>query len=302
MQSTARMASIVSLILAVRQPPDTNLYPNKMSTDRPIVILAPRMTDDSKAIWKTCLDLGWSTERMHGWRVPDHLATTDRRVIIYGEPLFAEAVCDQIGLVLLEPPIDWLTTVPFGYLSREVTLTTLGQARQIQGRAFVKPADGKIFDPKVYESGSDLPNDDQVDSDIGVLRSGVVDFRLEVRCFVRGKNIVTQSPYWRNNELASDLDGNWPFQGSEESEALAFAQKVLDDDRVVLPPACTLDVGRLLDGSWAIIEANPAWGAGLYGCDPKEVLLSIGDAIMKKSLVTEPDKRWISKRRHAVHL
>lgn len=80
----------------------------------PIVVLAPRMTDDSKAVWRTCIELGWKPERLQGWRAPDHLATTDRPVIIYGEPLFAEAVCDQIGLVLLEPPIDWLTTVPPG--------------------------------------------------------------------------------------------------------------------------------------------------------------------------------------------
>ena len=238
---------------------------------------------------------------MQGWRVPDHLSATDRRVMIYGEPLFAEAVCDQIGLVLLEPPIDWLTTIPIEYLSREVTLTTLAEARQMQERAFVKPADGKIFDPKVYASGAELPTDDHVDADIGVLRSGVVDFRVEVRCFVRGRSIVTKSPYWRDDELASDANGSWPFQDSEEQEALEFARTVLDDDRVVIPPACTLDVGRLSDGSWAIIEANPAWGAGLYGCDPKEVLLSIGDAIMPRDLVTEADKRWISKRRHAIH-
>ena len=272
-----------------------------MSTDSPIVILAPRMTDDSKAVWKTCLELGWSPERMQGWRVPEHLSTTARSVMIYGEPLFAEAVCDQIGLVLLEPPIDWLTTIPIEYLSREITLTTLGEARQMQERAFVKPAEGKIFDPKVYASGAELPTDDHVDADVGVLRSGVVDFRLEVRYFVRGRKIVTQCPYWRDDELASDASGAWPFLGSEESEALGFAQTVLDDDRVVMPPACTLDVGRLSDGSWAIIEANPAWGAGLYGCDPKQVLLSIGDAIMRRDLVTDSEKRWISKRRRAVH-
>ena len=77
---------------------------------------------------------------MHGWRVPEGLVKTDRPVIIYGEPLFAEAVCDQIGLVLLEPPVDWLTTVPRDYLSRDVEILTLGEARQIQSEAFVKPS------------------------------------------------------------------------------------------------------------------------------------------------------------------
>lgn len=272
-----------------------------MKSERPLVILAPRMTDDSMAIWRTCLELGWSPERMQGWRVPEAFAAADRPVIIYGEPLFAEAVCDQIGLVLLEPPVDWLTRVPRDYLSRDIEFLTLGEARQIQSEAFVKPADGKIFEPRVYLSGSDLPSDQHVDQDIAVLRSGVVDFRLEIRCFVRGRTVVTLSPYWRDGELASDADGQWPFVGSEESEALEFAGSVLSDRRIVMPPACTLDVGRLADGSWAVIEANPAWGAGLYGCDPKEVLLSIGHAIMRRDLITDDDRQWISKRRQAMH-
>lgn len=180
-------------------------------------------------------------------------------------------------------------------------MMTLGEARQILSEAFVKPADGKIFEPKVYPSGSDLPSDEHVDQDIAVLRSGVVDFRLEVRCFVRGRAVVTLSPYWRDGILACDAQGRWPFIGSEETEALAFAKSVLGDPRVAIPPACTLDVGRVADGSWAVIEANPCWGAGLYGCDPKEVLLSIGDAIIRRDLITEDDRHWISKRRQAIH-
>lgn len=272
-----------------------------MNADAPIVILAPRMTDDSKSIWKKCIELGWTTERMQGWRVPEHLASTHRQVLIYGEPLFAEAVADQIDLVLLEPPIDWLTTVPRRYLQRDIEMMTLGAARERLEEAFVKPADGKIFEPKVYASGSNLPTDEHVDLDIPVIRSGVVDFRLEVRCFVRGREIASMSPYWRNGELAMDKEGCWPFQGVEEAEAVRFAQTVLKDPQVVLPPACTLDVGCLQDGSWAIIEANPCWGAGLYGCEPEEVLNSIRLAILPRKALAEADKQWVAKRRVTIH-
>jgi hypothetical protein len=174
-----------------------------MKSDSPIVILAPRMTDDSMTVWRACLELGWSPERAQGWRVPESLLTTEQPVIIYGEPLFAEAACDQIGLVLLEPPIDWLTTFPRVYRFCEVELLTLGETRHAQFEAFVKPADGKIFDPRVYSSGSELPSDEHVDQDIAFLRSGAVDFGLEVRCFVRGRTVVTISPYWREGALAS---------------------------------------------------------------------------------------------------
>ena len=268
-----------------------------MNAETPIVLLGPRMTEDSISVWRTCLELGWLPERIQGWRVPEHLSAAGRPVMIYGEPLFAEAVADQTGLVLLEPSIDWLTTVPREYLLRDIELMTLGAARARTTSAFVKPADGKIFEPKVYASGSELPTDEHVDMDIAVLRSGIVDFRLEVRCFVRGRQIVSLSPYWRDGELARDEEGEWSFKDGEETGARAFAGSVLADDRVALPPACTLDVGRLADGTWAIIEANPCWGAGLYGCDPKEVLLSIGNAIIPKSSLTDEAKRWVSKRR-----
>ena len=254
------------------------------------------MTDDSVSIWRTCLDLGWTPIRLQGWRIPEHLVNVQQQqVIIYGEPLFAEAVADQLGLALLEPSVDWLTNVPLKYLQRQVELLTLGEARALTDRAFVKPADGKIFDPKVYNRGADLPTDQNVD--IQVLRSGVVDFRLEVRCFVRSRQVVSLSPYWRDDNLALDAEGSWPFRADEEGEARAFADAVLSAPEVPLPPACTLDVGRLSDGSWAVVEANPCWGAGLYGCDPREALATIKDAIIRKEDVTMATRPWISKRR-----
>ncbi len=259
------------------------------------------MTADSQLVWKKCIELGWSVDRLPGWRVPDHILNNNKKVIIYGEPLLAEAVCDQLGLVLLEPSIDWLTKVPEKYLSRTIQLMSLGEARLLDTRAFVKPAEGKIFEPTVYEKGDALPTDRNVDLETPVLRSEVVDFRLEVRCFVRERSIVTLSPYWRNDQLASDEFGNWPFLENEEAEAKIFAQSVLDDNDVPFPPACTLDVGKLTDGKWAIIEANPCWGAGLYGCDPEQVLLSIGSTIIAKSSATTEDKLWISKRRQEIH-
>ncbi len=262
----------------------------------PIVILPPRITDDSKAIWKACVDLGWPTHRVQGWRV-SFTVPVAQEVIIYGEPLFAEAVADQLGLVLLEPSIEWLTTVPREYLSRSVELMTLGDARKLVEPAFVKPADGKIFDPRVYDCGAELPTEANVDLATPVLRSEIVDFRLEVRCFVKERTISTLSPYWRNGQLADGPDGDWSFLCSEEDEAKAFASLVMADPRVALPPSCALDVGRLANGSWAIIEANPCWGAGLYGCDPKSVLETVRVAVIRRDHVSAESNQWISKRK-----
>jgi hypothetical protein len=270
-----------------------------MHSQNPILILAPRMTDDSQSIWRAGIELGWTPQRLQGWRVPDSLSVAGRKVAIYGEPLFAEAVADQLHLSLLEPPIDWLTTVPRELLHRLVETMTLQDARGMDAPAFVKPADGKIFEPKVYATGAELPTEDHVDGDILVLRSDIVDFRLEVRCFVRENRVVTLSPYWREGTLANAEDGSWPFLDNEDVAAREFADRVLADSQVSLPPACTLDVGRLADGQWAIIEANPVWGAGLYGCEPKEVLHAIRLAIVPKTLISDSDKRWVSKRKTA---
>jgi hypothetical protein len=39
-----------------------------------------------------------------------------------------------------------------------------------------------------------------------------------------------------------------------------------------LPITCVIDVGRLRDGAWVLIEANATWGAGLNGCEPQKVV------------------------------
>lgn len=263
------------------------------------VLLGPRATDDSVAIWRVCVANHWSVHRIQAWRVPDELRSRQNNIVIYGEPLFAEAVADQMGLTLLEPSIEWLITVPQKYLSRQIDFMTLGSARQLETTAFVKPADGKIFEPRVYASGKDLPSEEQVDQDIPVLRSGIMDFRLEVRCFVLNRKLMTMSPYWREGELARSADDQWPFLPNEETDAHTFAESVLSDSSVALPPACTLDVGRTHEGTWAVIEANPCWGAGIYGCDPSLVLQTIRSAIIRRTEITASHRPWISKRRSA---
>ena len=60
------------------------------------------------------------------------------------------------------------------------------------------------------------------------------------------------------------------------SDALAFVADVLSalgPDGV--PPAAAVDVARLAGGRLVLLEANQAWAAGLYGCDPDRVLAAI---------------------------
>ncbi len=250
----------------------------------PLLILAPRVTDDSVAIWQAALSLGWSTRRLANWRVPDDLRNQQREIVVYAEPLFAEAVAGPLGLTLLETPPNWLTTLPRSFIHRDVTIVPLSEARRLTRPTFVKPAEGKVFEPRVYANGEELPLVEQI-GDLPVLLSTPVRFRTEIRCFVVDRRVVTCSPYWRDNALARRPDGTWPFVGDERAQARAFAEALLSDQTIAVPPAFVLDVGLTEEHGWAVIEANPCWGAGLYGCDPVSVLQAIRHAVRSPEFI-----------------
>ena len=260
----------------------------------PLVLLAPRVTGDSVTIWRTALAAQWQCERLQNWRIPSHLQVHDRDIIIYAEPLFAEAVTSQLDLALLEPPPEWLPSLPQEYLLRKIEILSLSNAREHCDNLFVKPAEGKVFEPRVYQTGSELPTLEQI-GDIKVIASTPVQFELEVRCFVANGVITTSSPYWRNGNLAQTAEGDWPFIENEETEAHHFANDVLQSLKEDVPTAFVLDVGRTSEKQWIIVEGNPCWGAGLYGCNPKEVLNTIRLAIRPKTSITAQEQRWVTK-------
>jgi hypothetical protein len=66
-------------------------------------------------------------------------------------------------------------------------------------------------------------------------------------------------------------------------QALQFAARVLQQD-TSLPHAVVLDVGVIEGRSWAVVEANAAWGSGLYGCDASQVLRVVHRACTRADL------------------
>ena len=71
---------------------------------------------------------------------------------------------------------------------------------------------------------------------------------------------------------------------------------MLQDSRVALPPAVVLDVGYITGRGWGVVEANAAWGSGLYGCDPAAVLHVLQRACIAGDRVTDADRRWVIAR------
>jgi len=241
-----------------------------MSATATTLLLPPRYSADSVALWRAAIARNWTVERAHGWKVPPHLSPD--RVAVYGETFLVAAVAEQLGLFLTSPSLDWLTRIPREYVQRTLGFTTLAEARHTPDRLFWKPADEKLFPAQVYASGADLPVSGELPDETPVLFSEPVEWSREYRCFVPHRAVVTLSPYWRDGRLAQAEDGSWPASPEELALATRFAARVAADQEV---PACggwVLDIGCITGTGWAVVEANPAWASGLYGCDPDRVL------------------------------
>jgi hypothetical protein len=262
------------------------------------LILPPRYTPDTIAVGRAAGRAGWEVERLASWRVPAWLR--ERDVAMYGEPLFAAMIAEQLEMVLLEPTWDWLPRLPQRYRLREVIATTLGEAKGWKRRAFMKPADDKCFRAGVYASGTELRralvDETILPNSTPVLIAEPVKWEVEFRCFVLDGRVATMSPYLRDGAMALDEEGGWWADEADESAAVDVAADLLANVEVAVPPAVVIDVGRIAERGWAVIEANPAWGSGIYGCDPDQVLRVVRRACMGRGAVSETDQRWVLER------
>ena len=59
-----------------------------------------------------------------------------------------------------------------------------------------------------------------------------------------------------------------------------------------MPPAFVLDIGQVVGRGWAVIEANPAWASGIYGCDAAKILPILQRACIRTDRIDDADKRW----------
>jgi hypothetical protein len=173
----------------------------------------------------------------------------------------------QLGLKLIEPPVQWLAKLPGRYAQRWIECMTLGQARTLTEPQFIKPPNDKSFSAQVYATGLDLPSD--FPDDMPAIVAEPVRWRIEFRCFVRDRKVLTLSPY-----LCDGIFLGPEFSAEDEDYAAArnFAESLLRDTTVDVPRAIALDVGLIDKRGWAVVELSGAWSSGIYGCDPDAVL------------------------------
>src|SRR5262245_56457869 len=121
----------------------------------PVLLLSPRYSQDSNALWQAAITMGWSVQPAH--RRQTDFSLRDQTPLLYGEGLFAASVSEALQLALIQPTFSWLADLPERFRRRNVQCRTLGQARQHQSPAFIKPASDKSFPAQVYPSGDALP-------------------------------------------------------------------------------------------------------------------------------------------------
>jgi len=233
-------------------------------------------------LWRAAVQSkDWTVERLDAYNVPPGLC--DRDPVFYGETICGDAVAAKLGIRLLQPTLDWLCHIPFGYRNRRCVMATLKEVRAARATKFVKPVDEKIFPSGVYKYGKDIPCDFD---DEKVLVQDAVEFEVEFRCFVDSRNIAAISPYIRDGELCMESTEK------ELNSAHGFASRVLSTN-IDMPPAFVLDIGKLVTGRWAVVETNPAWASGLCMADPRAVLEVLRKCSVPMQRMTEENEKWI---------
>ncbi|ARF54046.1 ATP-grasp domain-containing protein [Streptomyces gilvosporeus] len=218
------------------------------------LLLPPRLTASAETLREAARRRGLHTVQLPTFAVPDGLRAT----CLHAGPSFADAVAAPLGLAPLEAPADWLAELPRDLVRREIRALPVREAYALRRPVFVKSPNDKGIRAMVYADGSRLPGPDAVDPQTLVLISEVVTFAAEYRLYVLDGEVRTGSRYAEDGRLSP---------GPLGPDAAAFGAELLARCGDGLPSAIVVDIG-LLDGNWAVIEANAAWASGRYTSDP----------------------------------
>lgn len=265
----------------------------------PTLVVSEWLPNGSRQIAVAARQVGWDVVCLEGMGLPSDMNIGD--AVYYGGTNVAHEIARRFGHVLLEPPFDWLAKLPSKYLSRWVRYATVAEARRLNDPAFVKPADAahKCFDAGVYPGGWAIPVRRGFPDSTPVLIAEPVTWEVEYRCFIVEGQVTTCSPYVRFGRWIRARDQQWVAPKPEMERVLGLCQALAADPNVRLPPAVTLDVGRIEGNGWAVVEANPVWSSGLYGCDPAAVLPVLRRACMTEKALPNEDRRWVVARQPA---
>lgn len=226
-------------------------------------------------------NLGWEVYPAEtSWRLPDELIASGKVGVPYGSQLFCEAIAQQMGWKLICNSFDWLARLPSIYLNRKVEFMTFAEAKQLSEKKFIKPADDKVFPAQVYDVGELKKHENVAPDDTPTLVSDVVNFDLEYRCFVSSLAVYTWSNYVCHEHIA-DPKYWYMVPADMILHPNECVQNLIAQHPELGTVPSVIDIGRIPGVGWSIIETNPCWASGLYGCDPTSALLVMAKAVEK---------------------
>ena len=197
-------------------------------------------------------------------------------------------------LPLTAPGPRWLAELPSAWTQRRIWAGQLRNLDRCPFRSgFAKAAEAKV--PQLPGTWyDDLDVFARHASSCGMEAGSWVqvadrrlELELEVRCFVGGQQVTAAAPYlW---ERTTDLSPVVRAQlNGPVADAVGFAGSLLGE--VDGPPGFVVDVARTTDGTWMVVEANPAWCSGFYDADVDGVMASLTAAFSgSKCWAWQPD-------------
>lgn len=247
-----------------------------------LLITTPNVNPEVKNLINIAQALGWAVYN-DSWKIPERIK--GETGAIYGEWLFCETVASQMNWTLKRNPLNWLATLPNEYTNRNVMFSNLKEAKKLTTEKFIKPADAKVFQAKIYSSGEELNK--TLDDGTPVLISDVMKFTSEYRCIVKNREVISSCCYWYRTRQMENMSQPAEFNLSKNYnnnyfEVVSFVNNMLKDEKVRCTDSFVVDVGRFDKDKYAIIGDKQTYNSNLYGCDAVAML----DAI-KASCVCE---------------
>ncbi|MDR4953678.1 ATP-grasp domain-containing protein [Chryseobacterium sp. ES2] len=239
-----------------------------------IIALSPMYTEDSNNLKKASLNTSYELNRFNAkWNVPEEFRKDV--IAVYGEDIYAEIVAEQCNLTLTKPNDNWLSKISEEFTKRKIVYGKLKDFVH-EENIFIKCSDFKSFKAGIFNKVTDIKGFETLDLENTVFTSEIVEWELEVRCFVLNNEIKTYSSYWRNDAFDTSI-----LSEKEQNDMLAFFESFIQKYSSTLPSAIVLDFGIIKGKGWALIEANPAWCSGLYACDAEKALEVIVNSCIK---------------------
>lgn len=198
------------------------------------------------------------------------------------------------------PGSSWLTSVPYNLTQRKIQVTTVGNLYTFPNtKRFWKFAEAKadfmLAGEYTTEELNKILKANQVPDDSLLQFSDIVNIKNEFRFFIVDGQISAYSAYL-NRESGQEIiyyDSNFTTP-SDIDEAHRFVAS--NAPRFDSPRGYALDVASLQDGSFIVLEANPAWCSAWYGSEINGVVRSIEASHNdSKKWLYKPDSLLVKK-------